>query len=154
MYYYLKVHQSPCDRTGGNACPHPKHLPDRTLTPSLKPAAGSCRIAPDRTCTPGAGWRCASSRWRPATPIICCSWTARRWACWRPRPRARPCRQWPSRPAATRSGCRANIPHVALPLPFLYESTGVETYFRDGRDPRRVPGGSSASTGPRPWRSG
>ncbi len=28
-----------------------------------------------------------------------------------------------------------NIPHVSLPLPFLYESTGVETYFRDERDP-------------------
>jgi type I restriction enzyme R subunit len=30
----------------------------------------------------------------------------------------------------------ANIPHVSLPLPFLYESTGVETLFRDGRDPQ------------------
>ncbi len=28
-----------------------------------------------------------------------------------------------------------NIPHFDLPLPFAYESTGVETYFRDGRDP-------------------
>jgi type I restriction enzyme R subunit len=28
-----------------------------------------------------------------------------------------------------------NIPHLTLPLPFLYESTGVETYFRDERDP-------------------
>lgn len=27
-----------------------------------------------------------------------------------------------------------NIPHVALPLPFPCESTGVETFFRDGRD--------------------
>src|SRR5512142_2677968 len=32
-------------------------------------------------------------------------------------------------------GLPANIPHVSLPLPFLYESTGVETYFRDERDP-------------------
>ncbi len=32
-------------------------------------------------------------------------------------------------------GLPANIPHVKLPLPFLYESTGVETFFRDGRDP-------------------
>ncbi len=28
-----------------------------------------------------------------------------------------------------------NIPHVQLPLPFGYESTGKETYFRDIRDP-------------------
>jgi len=28
-----------------------------------------------------------------------------------------------------------NIPHVSLPLPFVYESTGVETFFRDNRDP-------------------
>lgn len=28
-----------------------------------------------------------------------------------------------------------NIPHVAEPLPFAYESTGVETFFRDLRDP-------------------
>ena len=27
------------------------------------------------------------------------------------------------------------VPHVAEPLPFAYESTGVETYFRDLRDP-------------------
>jgi type I restriction enzyme R subunit len=32
-------------------------------------------------------------------------------------------------------GLPPNIPHVELPLPFLYESTGVETYFRDERDP-------------------
>jgi type I restriction enzyme R subunit len=32
-------------------------------------------------------------------------------------------------------GPPGNIPHVTLPLPFLYESTGVETYFRDERDP-------------------
>jgi type I restriction enzyme R subunit len=32
-------------------------------------------------------------------------------------------------------GLPDNIPHVTLPLPFLYESTGVETYFRDERDP-------------------
>ncbi len=29
----------------------------------------------------------------------------------------------------------ADIPHVQLPLPFAYESTGIETNFRDLRDP-------------------
>lgn len=29
----------------------------------------------------------------------------------------------------------ADIPHVQLPLPFAYESTGIETNFRDMRDP-------------------
>jgi type I restriction enzyme R subunit len=29
----------------------------------------------------------------------------------------------------------ANVPTVQLPLPFAYESTGVETFFRDSRDP-------------------
>jgi type I restriction enzyme R subunit len=33
-------------------------------------------------------------------------------------------------------GLPANIPHVTLPLPFQYESTGVETLFRDNRDPQ------------------
>ena len=33
-------------------------------------------------------------------------------------------------------GLPANIPHITLPLPFLYESTGVETFFRDERDPQ------------------
>ncbi len=28
-----------------------------------------------------------------------------------------------------------NIPHISSPLPFAYESTGVETYFRDDKDP-------------------
>jgi len=28
-----------------------------------------------------------------------------------------------------------NLPHVKEPLPFAYESTGIETYFRDNRDP-------------------
>ncbi len=32
-------------------------------------------------------------------------------------------------------GLPPNIPHVTLPLPFLYESTGLETFFRDERDP-------------------
>lgn len=32
-------------------------------------------------------------------------------------------------------GFPQNIPHVQLPLPFGYESTGIETYFRDLRDP-------------------
>jgi type I restriction enzyme R subunit len=34
------------------------------------------------------------------------------------------------------TGLPAHIPHVSLPLPFLYESTGVETFFRDNRDPQ------------------
>ncbi len=33
------------------------------------------------------------------------------------------------------TGLPASIPHVQLPLPFAYESTGVETFFRDERDP-------------------
>ena len=33
-------------------------------------------------------------------------------------------------------GLPPNIPHVTLPLPFMYESTGVETYFCDQRDPQ------------------
>ena len=33
------------------------------------------------------------------------------------------------------TGLPVNIPHVTLPLPFQYESTGVETLFRDNRDP-------------------
>ena len=33
-------------------------------------------------------------------------------------------------------GLPSNIPHVTLPLPFQYESTGVETLFRDNRDPQ------------------
>lgn len=32
-------------------------------------------------------------------------------------------------------GVPENIPHVLEPLPFAYESTGVETFFRDLRDP-------------------
>ena len=28
-----------------------------------------------------------------------------------------------------------NLPHVQEPLPFAYESTGTETYFRDEKDP-------------------
>jgi type I restriction enzyme R subunit len=28
-----------------------------------------------------------------------------------------------------------NLPHVSNPLPFAYESTGIETYFRNTRDP-------------------
>lgn len=32
-------------------------------------------------------------------------------------------------------GIPNNLPHVEEPLPFAYESTGTETYFRDERDP-------------------
>lgn len=33
-------------------------------------------------------------------------------------------------------GLPGGIPNVAFPLPFMYESTGVETFFRDNRDPQ------------------
>jgi len=33
------------------------------------------------------------------------------------------------------TGLPANIPHIQFPLPFAYESTGVETFFRDEQDP-------------------
>ena len=33
------------------------------------------------------------------------------------------------------TGIPEDLPHVLEPLPFAYESTGVETYFRDERDP-------------------
>lgn len=33
------------------------------------------------------------------------------------------------------SGLPKDVPHFMLPLPFAYESTGVETHFRDNRDP-------------------
>jgi len=33
------------------------------------------------------------------------------------------------------TGLKEKVPHFELPLPFAYESTGVETYFRDIRDP-------------------
>jgi len=33
------------------------------------------------------------------------------------------------------AGLPEDIPHVELPLPFAYESTGIETRFRDNRDP-------------------
>jgi type I restriction enzyme R subunit len=33
------------------------------------------------------------------------------------------------------SGMPANIPSVQIPLPFAYESTEIETFFRDVRDP-------------------
>jgi type I restriction enzyme R subunit len=36
-------------------------------------------------------------------------------------------------------GLPPNIPHVGEPLPFAYESTGVETAFRDLRDPEPRP---------------
>ncbi len=32
-------------------------------------------------------------------------------------------------------GLPPSIPHVSSPLPFAYESTGTETFFRDLRDP-------------------
>ncbi len=33
------------------------------------------------------------------------------------------------------AGIPENLPHIQEPLPFAYESTGVETFFRDIRDP-------------------
>lgn len=33
------------------------------------------------------------------------------------------------------AGLPENLPHVQEPLPFAYESTGAETFFRDSRDP-------------------
>lgn len=33
------------------------------------------------------------------------------------------------------AGLPENLPHIDEPLPFAYESTGIETFFRDLRDP-------------------
>ena len=33
------------------------------------------------------------------------------------------------------TGIPDNLPHISEPLPFAYESTGIETFFRDIRDP-------------------
>jgi len=33
------------------------------------------------------------------------------------------------------TGVPDNLPNIQLPLPFAYESTGIETFFRDLRDP-------------------
>ena len=33
------------------------------------------------------------------------------------------------------AGIPENLPHVGESLPFAYESTGIETFFRDERDP-------------------
>lgn len=38
--------------------------------------------------------------------------------------------------AAYLTGLKPNVPHVSLPLRFAYESSGVETFFRDERDPQ------------------
>ena len=43
-------------------------------------------------------------------------------------------------------GLPDNIPQVSKPLPFAYESTGTETFFRDTRDPELARAGFSAST--------
>lgn len=52
------------------------------------------------------------------------------------------------------TGLPEEIPHVTLPLPFAYESTGVETYFRGLRDPAVRSGRCSVSTRLRPCQSG
>ena len=47
-------------------------------------------------------------------------------------------------------GLPPDIPHAQLPLPFAYESTGVETFFRDARDPeprRRLWAWTATQTG-------
>ena len=61
----------------------------------------------------------------------------------------------PSNPAVTPRACLTSSPPALTgPLPFLYESTGVETFFRDERDPARAPAASSPFIAPRRSPSG
>ena len=46
----------------------------------------------------------------------------------------------------TRPGCRTRLPAPFRPLPFLYQSTGVETRFTNRFDPEPRSGGCSTST--------
>ena len=46
------------------------------------------------------------------------------------------------------------LPAWRRPLPFLYQSTGVETRFTNRLDPEPRAGTSSPSTGPRRWPRG
>ena len=83
------------------------------------------------------GWPSGSSRWPPATGerITCFSWTGRRLVLSRPR-----------KPGPTLTGVEWQSQKYALglppemdawgsPLPFVYESTGIETTFTNVLDP-------------------
>lgn len=51
-------------------------------------------------------------------------------------------------------GLPDGLPAWRRPLPFVYESTGVETHFTSVLDPRRARGPCSPSTAPRRWPTG
>ena len=70
-----------------------------------------------------------------ASPTTCCTSTARPPASSKPRRRAYRSPASSSSPAATRRACRRTLPAWRRPLPFAYESTGIETHFTNGLDP-------------------
>ncbi len=51
-------------------------------------------------------------------------------------------------------GLPPSVPAWHRPLPFLYESTGVETFFTNGLDPQPRSRRVFAFTGPRRWPNG
>ncbi len=48
-------------------------------------------------------------------------------------------------------GLPASLPAWVRPLPFSYESTGIETHFTQGLAPRPRARSVSPFTGPKPW---
>lgn len=52
------------------------------------------------------------------------------------------------------SGIPSNIPSIQIPLPFAFESTGIETFFRDLRVPAPVPVVYSHFTNQKRWMNG
>ena len=97
--------------------------------------AGSCRTAPPPTSAPAPASRCASSRSRAARSTTCSTSTAPWPARWRPRRKAGRSAASSSNRSGTAKACPDALPAYRRPLPFLYESTGVETQFTNLLDP-------------------
>ena len=91
---------------------------------------------PQRPCRPRRGGG-ASFRSGPATapPTTCSTWTVGRRAWWRAKPEGHTLTGVEAQSGKYGAGLPGNLPAYRRPLPFLYESTGVETRFTNGLDP-------------------
>ncbi len=92
---------------------------------------------PMPTSTPPAASRSASSRSTPGTasPTTCSTWTARPPASSRRRRQGVPLIGVEHQSGRYVQGLPATLPAWRRPLPFAYESTGIETRFTSGLDP-------------------
>ena len=116
-------------------CPHPNSAPDKISMTCLPSAAGSCRTARRSILARGAAWPCVSFRLKTGYADYLLFVDRRPIGAIEAKAEGIALAGVEAQAAQYGAGLPDNLNAWYRPLPFLYESTGVETFFTNTLDP-------------------